>query len=95
MSEARLRTRIVKALTAYSGYWFITHQTGTQEKGLPDVMGVYSGMFYALEIKLPGKEYTLTQRQSWVLKKIRLAGGKAAVITSVDDAMNFVFGSAP
>jgi hypothetical protein len=85
----------MKALEAYSGVWFVTHQSGYQEKGLPDILGCYSGMFYGLEVKLPGKEYTLTKRQSYVLSKIRKAGGKATVITSVEDAMNFVFATPP
>ena len=95
MSEATLRSRIIKALRAYSGEWFVTHQTGYQEKGLPDIIGCYSGMFYGLEVKLPGKEHTLTPKQSHVLGRIRGAGGKATMVTTVDDALNFVFGSPP
>lgn len=93
--ESRLRTAIVKQLTAYSGYWFVTHQSGTQEKGLPDIIGCYAGMFYGLEVKLPGKLHTLTKRQSVVLEKIQHAGGKASVVTSVQEAFDFVFGGSP
>ena len=95
MSESALRSRIVKSLEAYSGYWFVTHQAGFQEKGLPDIIGCYAGMFYGLEVKLPGKEHTLTKRQAYVLGKIRKQGGKASMVTSVEDAMNFVFGTPP
>lgn len=94
-TEARLRTNIVKKLNAYSGYWFVTHQSGHQEKGLPDIIGCYSGMFYGLEVKLPGKLHTVTAKQSHVLEKMKRAGGKATVVTSVHEAMDFVFGSPP
>jgi hypothetical protein len=92
MSERTLRTNIVKALTNYSGYWTVLHQSGTQEKGLPDIIGCYAGTFYGLEVKLPGKLYTLTPRQSYVLAKIEAAGGKSLAVTSVEQAMAFVFG---
>ena len=94
-AESGLRTRIVKALNAYSGVWFVIHQSGTQEKGLPDVIGCYAGMFFGLEVKRPGQEHTLTKRQAAVLAKIRKQGGKAGVVTTVQEAMNFVFGSPP
>lgn len=94
-SEARLRSYIIKALSNYSGVWFVTHQTGAQEKGLPDIIGCYGGMFFGLEVKLPGKMHTLTKRQAYVLKKIKDAGGKATVVTSVDEALNFVFSNPP
>ena len=93
--ESRLRTNIVKALTGYSGVWFVTHQSGEQEKGLPDIIGCYQGQFYGIEVKMPGKIHTLSKRQEYVLKRIRDAGGKSVVVTSVDDALAFVFGGPP
>lgn len=91
MSEARLRTRIVKALNAHSGWWTVTHADGFGERGIPDIIGCYQGVFFGLEVKLPGKEYTLTPIQSRTLKKIKDAAGKSAMVTSVDEAMDFVF----
>lgn len=95
MSEKQLRTKIVKALRGYSGFWFVTHATQYGTGGLPDIMGCYSGYFYGLEVKVPGKEHTLTERQSHTLTSIKRAGGKAMMVTSVDEAMNFVFGQIP
>jgi hypothetical protein len=90
--EAQLRTKIIKALRAYSGYWVVIHATQYGQGGLPDIIGCYQGTFVGLEVKIPGKEHTLTARQSKCLEDIRRAGGKAAMVTSVDDAMNLVFG---
>ena len=93
--EARLRTRIIKKLTAYGGFWWVNHQTQYGRAGVSDISGVYQGFHYALEVKMPGKEHTLTDNQARFLKKIRDAGGKAHVVSSVDEAMDFVFGGSP
>lgn len=93
--ESVLRSNIIKALKGYSGWWFVTHGEGFQESGIPDIIGCYAGRFFGLEVKLPGKLHTLTARQSRVLDLIRRAGGRGAVITSVQEAMDFVFGENP
>jgi hypothetical protein len=94
-TEARLRTAIVKALSNYSGWWVVTHADQYGTGGLPDIIGCYAGRFFGLEVKLPGKEHTLTERQSHRIKQINDAGGRGMMVTSVDAAMDFVFGSPP
>jgi hypothetical protein len=94
-TEARLRTSIVKALSRYSGWWVVTHADQYGTGGLPDIIGCYAGRFIGLEVKLPGKEYTLTERQAHRLKQINDAGGRGAMVTSVDAAMDFVFSNPP
>lgn len=91
--EATLRTNIVKRLNAYSGFWFVTHADHLGEAGLPDIIGCYSGRFVGLEVKLPGKEHTLTARQSRILAKINANGGIGAMVTTVDQAMDLVYSS--
>jgi hypothetical protein len=91
--EAALRNRIVKSLSAYSGWWIVTHGDQYGTGGIPDIIGCYHGRFVGLEVKLPGKEHTLTARQSHRLGQINAAGGKAAMVTTVQQAMDFVFGS--
>jgi penicillin-binding protein-related factor A (putative recombinase) len=90
--EARLRTKIIKALNDHGGYWFATHQTQYGQVGVADILGVYHGVFFALEVKRPGRVHTLTVNQDRFLARVRRHGGKAIVVTSLDDAMNFVFG---
>lgn len=91
MTEARLRTRIVKSLNAYGGLWYVTHADAYTEVGVPDIMGCYHGVFFAFEVKLPGKEHTLKSWQSRMIRKIQAAGGKATMVTSVDQAMDYVY----
>lgn len=95
MNEAALRKAIVRALRQYSGFWYVTHGAQFQQGGLPDIIGCYGGWFYGLEVKLPGKEDTLTTRQAHALNSIRKAGGKAKMVVSVSEAMDFVFSDAP
>lgn len=94
-NEATLRKAIIRSLRQYSGWWVVTHGGMYQTGGLPDIIGCYAGRFFGLEVKVPGKEHTLTERQAHTLAKIRHAGGKAKMVTSVSDAMEFVFGEGP
>jgi hypothetical protein len=91
--EARLRTKIVKALNHHGGFWFVIHQTQYGQVGVADILGVYHGVFFAIEVKMPGKLHTLTVNQDRFLTRVRAHGGKATVATTVDDAMDFVYGS--
>lgn len=95
MNEATLRKAIVRSLRQYSGFWYVTHGGQFQQGGLPDIIGCYAGKFYGLEVKMPGKEHTLTPRQSHALKVIKTAGGRARMVTSISEAMDFVFGEPP
>jgi hypothetical protein len=95
VNEAALRKTIVRSLRTYSGWWIVTHGGQFQQGGLPDIIGCYGGWFIGLEVKMPGKEHTLTERQAHALKKIKEAGGKAKMVTSVSEAMDFVYGISP
>lgn len=55
-----------------------------QQQGIPDIVGVLRGAFYAFEVKRPllGK---LTPVQAETLAKINRAGGAAFVVTGVED----------
>lgn len=89
-AESVLRRKIVKALTEHrGGMWITIHQSGTQTIGLPDIVGCLDGQFYGLEVKRPGRESTLTQRQAVILGRIRASGGRSGVITSVEHAFRF------
>ena len=51
--------------------------------GIPDLIACIGGRFYAFEVKTPkGK---VTKLQEATIRKIRKAGGVAAVVHSVDD----------
>lgn len=96
MKESALRTKIKKALIRVGGFWVVIHQAGYQQKGLPDLIGCpdkgpFAHWFHGLEIKVPGKESTLTDRQKYTLRSIRATGGRGTVCTTVWDALDFVY----
>lgn len=90
--EARLRTKIVKALNEHGGFFFVVHQTQYGQVGIADILGVYHGVFFAIEVKRPGQLRTLTVNQDRFLARVRRNGGKSTVVTNLDDALNFVYG---
>lgn len=87
MTESVLTKKIARALRD-SGAWAVkTHGDPRQRRGLPDLMGCYRGVMFGLEVKLPGKERTLTEIQKQTLMEIKRAGGLAFMITTVDQAL--------
>lgn len=92
MSESALVAKIKRALDKdRPGFWVKIHGGPFQLIGLPDLIGCYEGRFYGLEVKLPGKEDTLTPRQQYILDQIRQVGkGVAGMVTSVEQALSIV-----
>lgn len=88
--ESRLSTKIIKTLRARTDGWWVKIPGTAFSAGLPDIIGCVDGKFYGLEVKLPGREKTLTARQAFILDQIALAGGTAAVVTSVEEALRVV-----
>lgn len=50
-------------------------------RGAPDIMGIYKGVFFGLEVKVPGKP--LSSHQIEFIEDIRKAGGIAGRVESV------------
>lgn len=79
---------IIKKLKA-DGYSFVrkSHGSAYARAGLPDIVVIgQTGRFIGLECKRP-KVGRLTTLQAKTLTKISRAGGYAAVVTSVEEAM--------
>jgi len=87
MRESTLTNKIKKALRLKGGIWFKIHGGAMQTTGIPDIVGCYRGRFVAFEVKVPGKESTLTPRQAWTLNRIRFYGGFSAMVTSYEAAV--------
>jgi hypothetical protein len=89
--ETVLVTKIKKELNKMPRtFFFKVWGNGTQMAGISDLIGICNGRFVALEVKVPGKENTLTALQRWFLTKIKLCGGVAEMITSVEEALKIV-----
>lgn len=87
MKEADLSKRIIRELRAYGAWAVKTHGDPRQSRGLPDIIACYEGLFVGFEVKLPGKERTVTPLQAHTLEQITLAGGVAHVVTSPSEAL--------
>lgn len=83
MLESSVSKSIIKALKEIKGLWFIRVELKFI-RGIPDILGVKQGRFFALETKRNESEaLAVTPRtiiQNRTLKKIRDAGGYATMI---------------
>lgn len=84
--EARISRAIRRMVTERGGFMFKVWGNAQMIAGLPDLIGVYRGLFVAFEVKTPVG--TLSSRQRYVLRVIQSAGGIVAVPRSVADARN-------
>jgi len=69
-------------------WWVKLHGHAMQQRGLPDLMVVLNGQAIFMELKKPGGKATPLQTHTF--NKLRLAGARAGVVTSVDDARRLV-----
>lgn len=89
-NEAALTNKIRLAVKARGAYVFKARGDPRQTKGVPDLVGCYGGCFIGLEVKMPGREDTLTPNQAENLKRIDAAGGYTAVVTTKAQAMELL-----
>lgn len=75
------------------GLWIKTHGTQYAQQGVPDLLGCVEGVFFGLEVKVPGKEKELTALQEETILEINKEGGFATMVTSIEEALEFVKGS--
>jgi len=66
-------------------YWKVSDRFTS---GVPDIVGVYMGRFFAIELKKPGKKASLLQ--AWTLKNIEEAGGKTLSTSKIEDVIEFM-----
>jgi Holliday junction resolvase len=90
--EARLSKKIVGKLKDCGAFASKVHGGPYQKGGLPDIIGCYEGRFFGIEVKMPGREKTLTERQANNLQVIKDAGGRVGVATTVLEALNILNG---
>lgn len=82
MKEADLSKAIVVKMKK-RGAWAVKIAGGPRQgAGLPDIMACYAGRFLGIEVKLPGKEKTVTVLQQARLDAMLAAGGVVGLVTS-------------
>ena len=78
--EKRVKKRVAEALKSFGAdmYYFAPMTGGYGRSGVPDIVGCYRGMFFAVECKAGGN--TTTALQDRELASIRAADGLAWVV---------------
>lgn len=88
--ESKLSRDIMNALRAEGAFCWKNHGSEYSMAGLPDITGCYKGMFFAFETKLPEKRTNTSAIQRRVITKIGDAGGVAAVVCTVQEALSII-----
>lgn len=83
--ESVIQRHIVAELRLRGCYVYNAHGSIYSIRGTPDLLVCCDGRFVALEVKQPGRD--VTSLQEIRLGEIRRAGGAAAMVRSVDDAL--------
>ena len=90
MNEAKLTKKCAEAIRNRGAFVTKIHGGPNQPAGLPDLVGCHKGFFFGIEMKMPGKEGTLTPRQQKKLRDIADADGYTAVCTSVSECEDLI-----
>ena len=81
MNEATLSKNMAVDIRTRGG-WARKIAGGPGQTGLPDIIAAYRGHALGLEVKMPGKEYNLTDNQAKTLRDMKAAGTITAVVTT-------------
>lgn len=81
--EYRLAVKMMKLLESRGAWCFKVHGSASQRAGVTDILGCYRGRAFGIEVKMPGKEDTVSARQSYEHERMRKADAVVMVATTV------------
>ena len=76
--EKKVKQAVVKQLKQYGAYYFYPVTGGYGASGVPDIVGCYRGMFFAIECKAGKNKPTALQQKN--LDEVHKTGGIALVV---------------
>ena len=76
--EGKVKERAKRILDSIGAYYFMPATGGFGRSGVPDIVGCFNGLFFAIECK-SGKNIP-TALQEREMKNIKKAGGEAWVV---------------
>ena len=76
--EVKVKRKVVALLKEMDAYNFFPVMSGYGRSGIPDIIGCYRGVFFAIECKAGDNKTTALQEMQ--LQKIRDAGGISLII---------------
>lgn len=84
--EAKVKKKVVDVLKKGGAYYFFPATGGYGRSGVPDIVGCYRGVFFAIECKAGTNKPTALQEAE--MRKIREANGLTLVVN--EDNINDV-----
>ena len=90
MTEQQIQKKIIKYLES-RGCYVVKVVTATKS-GVPDIIGCYEGIFFAIEVKTPATARNVSKLQEYNLDKIRDADGHSLVAWSLEQVEAFIGG---
>ena len=85
--ESKVKAQVKKILDKYNAYYFMPIGGPYSRPGIPDIVGCYNGVYFAIECKAgKGKTTALQDRELSLISK---AGGIAIVVNenNLDDVV--------
>lgn len=76
--EGKVKARAKQILESLCAYYFMPATGGYGRSGVPDIVGCFNGVFFALECKANGNKPTALQARE--IDRINVAGGFAMVV---------------
>lgn len=76
--EAKVKKKVVDVLKKNGAYYFFPATGGYGRSGVPDIVGCYRGVFFAIECKAGANKPTALQEAE--MRKIREANGITLVV---------------
>lgn len=90
--ESFFQKKIINYLSTLPDCFFWKAQAGAySQSGIPDICCIYRGQFYGFEVKRPwiGR---LSKLQQQTIRKINDVGGRAYIVTFVEDVESIIGG---
>lgn len=84
MTEATIQKKIKTFLEKQGAY--IIKTIATSKNGVPDIIGCYKGMFFAIEVKHPDRKSNVSPLQQHNIDKINDVNGHAIVAWDLSHA---------
>jgi Holliday junction resolvase len=81
--EGKVKAEIKKVLAEYGCWYFMPSMNGYGRAGIPDFIGCYNGVFFAIEAKSANGK--LTPNQEREIAAIQQAHGVVVVAYSAED----------
>lgn len=89
-AESKLSRKIMARLRLEGYFCFKVWGSDHTMAGLPDIVVCANGAFVGLEVKMPGKESTVSEIQKHRHDEIQTSGGGVSVVTSPEQALRAV-----